>query len=368
MTEFNLNKETDNYSRSFGLCVTGNAWGDVSSCEESVNYMSFFNSLCGTMTEGGSYLMADYKGNLFKLGSCGLEQIDAQLIGGQVYYWRQDQFCGKIKGGAAFCVGNNCVTYSDETGETTALPTVDGYVHFDEGSVFTAGPDDTLIILGGTKSDWYYHYPDLQNMTRPEQVDFVGQYFDVAQNRWMPLDYYPGQTENDKLNFPLRYQKTVYREGSHVGDSVILYRTNEVNLHESTDELDLWRDGPTYLVNIANLDGIPKVISIKLSEYQTGGPEGAPNMNVFTGYGDNTTYYTEDASHYIAARSNNFEYTVHAQVGFCQTSRAEIQPLNHFCRYKSKIPERIFIAGLNLSQWDLLIFQGTVPITKILLN
>lgn len=313
MTEFNLDKETDDYSRSFGLCVTGKAWGDSSSCDKSVNDMSFFHSLCGTMTEAGDYLMADYKGNIFKLGSCGLEQIDA-FVPDQVSYWRQDQFCGKIKGGAAFCAGNYCVTYSDETGETTALPRVDGWVHFDEGSVFTAGPDDTLIILGGTKSDCYY-----QNGQDglPECVDFVGQYFDVAQNRWMLLDYYPGQTEDDKLNFPLRYQKTVYRERSHVGNSVILYRTNEVNFNESTEELDLWRDGPTYIVNIDNdSDGIPKVISVKLSEDYTGGPLASPKMNIFTGYYDNSTYYTEDASHYVAARSSNFEYTVHAQVGF----------------------------------------------------
>ena len=309
MTEFNLDMETNDYSRSFGLCVTGDAWGNVTSCDENVNNMSFFHSLCGTMTEGGDYLMADYKGNLFKLGSCGIEQIDAQLTGGQVGYWRQDQFCGKIKGGAAFCAGTYCVTYSDETGETTALPQVDGYVQFDEGSVFTAGPDDTLIILGGTKSPTYTH--------DSEEVDFIGQYFDVAQNRWMPLDYYPGQAEQDKLNFPLRYQKTVYRPRSHVGNSVILYRTNEVNYYESTEELGLWRDGPTYLVNIDNLNGIPKVISIKLSEFQTGGPSGSPNINVFTGYGFNETWYTEDASHYIAARSNNFEYPLHAQVGFC---------------------------------------------------
>ena len=108
MTEFNLDKETDDYSRSFGLCVTGKAWGD--SCDKNVNDMSFFHSLCGTMTEAGDYLMADYKGNLFKLGSCGLEQIGAQKFGDQVSYWRQDQFCGKIKGGAAFCAGNYCVT------------------------------------------------------------------------------------------------------------------------------------------------------------------------------------------------------------------------------------------------------------------
>ena len=62
MTEFNLDKETDNYSRSFGLCVTGSAWGDVTSCDESGNFKRSFNSLCGTMTEGGNYLMADYKG------------------------------------------------------------------------------------------------------------------------------------------------------------------------------------------------------------------------------------------------------------------------------------------------------------------
>ena len=318
MTEFNLEKQYDDYSRSFGLCVTGNSWGDKSSCEEDVNHMSFFNSICGTMTEGGDYLMADYKGNLFKLGSCGIEQIDAQLIGNSVSYWRQDQFCGKIKGGAAFCSGFYCVTYSDETGETTALPSVDGWVNFDEGSVFTAGPDDTLIILGGAKSETYDHFPDLQNMTNPETVSFVGQYFDVAQNRWMPLEYMLGQAEGDKLNFPLRYQKTVYRERSHVGDSVILYRTNEVNYEESINELDLWRNGPTYLVNIDYYDGIPRVISTKLSEYQKGDRYASPYMNVFEGYGDNATYeyYTEDASHYIAVKNNNLAYTIHAQVGF----------------------------------------------------
>ena len=62
MTEFNLEKEFDDYSRSFGLCVTGDAWGG-SSCDPSVNYMSFFHSVCGTMTDGGDYLMTDYKGH-----------------------------------------------------------------------------------------------------------------------------------------------------------------------------------------------------------------------------------------------------------------------------------------------------------------
>ena len=62
------------------------------------------------------------QGDLFKLGTCGIEQI-GQL---PASYWTPNQFCGKIKGGAAFCTQNYCVTYSDETGETTLLP----YVRF----------------------------------------------------------------------------------------------------------------------------------------------------------------------------------------------------------------------------------------------
>ena len=174
MTEFNLEKESDDYSRSFNLCVTGqgsinlvsaswyqhstvgpwipfkaDAWSG-SSCDESVNYMNMFHSICGTMTDGGNYLMANYKGHgcsnraktldgqrttsawwgngssnqkkghLFKLGTCGIEQIGELPAS----YWTANNFCGKIKGGAAFCSGNNCVTYSDETGETTLLPNV----------------------------------------------------------------------------------------------------------------------------------------------------------------------------------------------------------------------------------------------------
>lgn len=334
MTEFNLENETDDYSRSFGLCVTGDAWGGVSSCDDTVNYMSFFNSICGTMTEGGDYIMADYKGNLFKLGSCGLEQIDAQLTGSTATYWTQSQFCGKIKGGAAFCSGFFCTKYSDETGKTTQVPQVDGWVWFDEGSVFTAGSDDTLVILGGTKSETYSHFPDLQNMTtQPEKVNFVGQYLDVDQNRWMPLDYHPDQLEDDKLNFPFRYQKTAYWDETYMA----LYRTNAVDYDESVDDIGLWRDGPTYLVSINDWEGVPTVISTKLPIDVTGGPSGSPYMNVFTGYGDNSTYYTEDASHYIGVRSDNFGYTVHAQNLFCGT---ESQPIGSLAQgiYDNRLP------------------------------
>ena len=48
--------------------------------------------------------------------------------------------------------------------------------------------DPVLIVLGGVKSETYTHWPDLQNKTGPpETVDFIGQYFDVDKNRWMPL-------------------------------------------------------------------------------------------------------------------------------------------------------------------------------------
>ena len=81
--------------------------------------MSFFHTLCSVTTEGGKFLMTNYKGHIFQLGKCGLEQIGS--LGGS---WGHGQFCGKIAGGAAFCNGFNCYTYSDGTGEVTQKPTV----------------------------------------------------------------------------------------------------------------------------------------------------------------------------------------------------------------------------------------------------
>ena len=63
--------------------------------------------------------MTNYKGHIFQLGKCGLEQIGS--LGGS---WSQSQFCGKIAGGAAFCNGFHCYTYSDATGEIVKKPTV----------------------------------------------------------------------------------------------------------------------------------------------------------------------------------------------------------------------------------------------------
>ena len=65
--------------------------------------------------------MTNYKGHIFQLGKCGLEQIGSL---GDGIVWTQTQFCGKIAGGAAFCNGFNCYTYIDETGEILQKPTV----------------------------------------------------------------------------------------------------------------------------------------------------------------------------------------------------------------------------------------------------
>ena len=70
---------------------------------------------------------------------------------------------------------------------------MDGWISFDEGSVFTAGPDDTLVVLGGTVSDTYVYSENYPNMTNAEEVPFVGQYFAESKNRWMPL----GQGNNE---------------------------------------------------------------------------------------------------------------------------------------------------------------------------
>ena len=114
----------------------------------------------------------------------------------------------------------------------------DGRIWFDEGSVFTTGPDDTLVVLGGTKSETYW-----SSISRSE-VNFIGQYFDASKNKWKPLNYSP---DTDLvMNFPLRYQETVQDPSGLVW----LFRTNEVNYNESTDDVGLWRDGPTYQVTL----------------------------------------------------------------------------------------------------------------------
>ena len=119
MTEFNLEKDSDDYSRSFGLCITGDLWGG-STCDVNVDWLDYFHNICGTMTDGGDYLVSDSNGGFYKLGTCGLEQIGERVQ----YFGGRSQFCGKIKGGAAFCHHFYCYVYSDETGEITQLPWV----------------------------------------------------------------------------------------------------------------------------------------------------------------------------------------------------------------------------------------------------
>ena len=63
--------------------------------------------------------MSNYNGQLFQLGKCGLEQIESLGFG-----MGHGQFCGKIAGGAAFCNGFQCYTYSDDTGEIVKKPNV----------------------------------------------------------------------------------------------------------------------------------------------------------------------------------------------------------------------------------------------------
>lgn len=70
----------------------------------------------------------------------------------------------------------------------------DGWIWFDEGSVFTAGPDDTLVVLGGTKSDKYW--TQTNQTGPPDEVEFIGQYFDEDQNKWRPLNYAEGLFQN----------------------------------------------------------------------------------------------------------------------------------------------------------------------------
>ena len=69
--------------------------------------------------------MTNYKGHIFQLGKCGMEQIGSL---GDGIVWTQTQFCGKIAGGAAFCNGFNCYTYSDETGKILQKPTVSSFL------------------------------------------------------------------------------------------------------------------------------------------------------------------------------------------------------------------------------------------------
>ena len=95
-----------------------------------------------------------------------------------------------------------------------------------------------------------------------------------------------------------------------------------MNYYNATENLDFWKDGSTYYVNIDEFDGKPMVTTYDLTDYDH--PHGlnyGPYMKIFTGYGDerNKTenpFYYADASHYVAANSKDMKYTVHAQVGF----------------------------------------------------
>ena len=57
------------------------------------------------------------------------------------------------------------------------------------------------------------------------------------------------QDSDHVMNFPLRYQKTVQDPNGLTW----LFRTNAVSYNESIGDVGLWRDGPTYQVNLGRL-------------------------------------------------------------------------------------------------------------------
>ena len=66
------------------------------------------------MTDGGTFLL--YDGPMYKLGSCGLEEIASSLerVGGNI--------CGKVPGGALFCGQGGCNRYDDASEDFETMP------------------------------------------------------------------------------------------------------------------------------------------------------------------------------------------------------------------------------------------------------
>ena len=107
----------------------------------------------------------------------------------------------------------------------------------------------------------------------------------VEKLNWIPSkDYHSNVSESQKLNFPTKFQKVAYGDS----DSVLLFRTNQVNYNETINDLDLWRDGPTAYLTLGEENGKP-VVSSTIVEAGEEAPDGylyGPYLSVFTGYAE----------------------------------------------------------------------------------
>ena len=110
MTEFDVGAFNGVAGRQFDLCKTD---GDLSDCKGD-HIGSSGGYPCGTMTDGGNFLLFNDK--MFKLGSCGLEKIEYSGPGGP------GLLCGKVPGGSIFCQGKDCIRYHDVDGSWEEMP------------------------------------------------------------------------------------------------------------------------------------------------------------------------------------------------------------------------------------------------------
>lgn len=151
ITEFNLNGgENSLASNAMSLCRSKtDTYNDWFSGEEITShkndceggYVGSTSNICGTMTEGGTYIMATDRSDVWKLGVCGMEWCgtdDFKLSGSPI--------CGTVPGGAMFCGGNECYIYSDATESWTKTANMNTY-HYEGNLIAKNG---SIFVIGGT--------------------------------------------------------------------------------------------------------------------------------------------------------------------------------------------------------------------------
>ena len=105
------------------------------------DYVGSTTNICGTMTEGGTYIMATDRSDVWKLGVCGME-----WCGTDDFQMRASPICGTVPGGAMFCGGNECYIYHDATESWTK--TQDMVTYHTHGNIITKNGD--VFVIGGT--------------------------------------------------------------------------------------------------------------------------------------------------------------------------------------------------------------------------
>ena len=151
ITEFNLHAgENSIASNAMPLCRYGtwywNHWQTGELMSEDKNdcdgdYVGSTSNICGTMTEGGTYLMATDRSDVWKLGVCGLE-----YAGTDDFKMRASPICGAVPGGAMFCGGNECYIYSDATESWTKTANMNTYHTY--GNLITK--NGSIFVIGGS--------------------------------------------------------------------------------------------------------------------------------------------------------------------------------------------------------------------------